>query len=115
MECTNFGCPQEDGCFWEKKLRIVMDFRKLNYLMIGDSFPLPNITDILNQVDNAKYFSILDLASDYHQIPMHKDHRNKTAFSIPYGHYEFYRMPKNYRTLTQLFFDPHKRKIQKDK
>jgi len=70
-----------------------LDFRKLNDLTIGDSFPLPNITDILDQLGNAKYFSTLDLASGYHQIPMHREHRNKTAFSIPYGHFEFNRMP----------------------
>jgi len=35
----------------------------------------------------------LDLASGYHQIPMHKEHRNKTVFSTPYGYFEFNRMP----------------------
>jgi len=47
----------------KRKLHIVVDFRKLNDLTIGDSFPLPNITDILDQLGNAKYFSTLDLAS----------------------------------------------------
>jgi len=49
----------------KQKLRIVVDFRKLNDLTIGDSFSLPNIIDILDQgrLGNAKYFSILDLAS----------------------------------------------------
>jgi len=32
----------------KQKLRIVIDFRKLSDLTIGDSFPLPNITDILD-------------------------------------------------------------------
>jgi len=77
----------------KQKLRIVVDFRKHNDLTIGDSFPLPNITDILDQLGNAKYFSTLDLASVYHQILMHEEHRNKTAFSTPDGHYEFNRMP----------------------
>lgn len=75
------------------KLRIVIDFRKLNNLTIGDSFPLPNITDILDQLGNAKYFTTLDLASGYHQIPMAEGDKQKTAFSTPHGHYEFNRMP----------------------
>jgi len=43
-----------------------IDFRKLNELTIGDLFPLPNITNILDQLGNAKYFSTMDLASGYH-------------------------------------------------
>ncbi|XP_036149094.1 uncharacterized protein LOC118647760 [Monomorium pharaonis] len=75
------------------KLRIVIDFRKLNDLTIGDSFPLPNIEEILDQLGNAKYFSTLDLALGYHQIPMAEHDKPKTAFSTPYGHYEYNRMP----------------------
>ncbi|KMQ83882.1 hypothetical protein RF55_18871 [Lasius niger] len=75
------------------KLRVVIDFRKLNDLMIGDPFSLPNITDILDQLGNAKYFTTLDLASEYHQIPMEESDKCKIAFSTPYGHYEYNRMP----------------------
>lgn len=39
-----------------KKLQIVVEFRRLNDVTIGDSFPLPNISEILNQLGNAKYF-----------------------------------------------------------
>jgi len=67
------------------KLRIVINFRKLNNLTI-DTFPLPNISDILD-LGKAKYFTTLDLASNYHQIPLAESDKNKTAFSISYGHY----------------------------
>jgi len=53
--------------------------------------------DILDQLGNAKYFSILDLASEYHQISMHDEHKNKIAFSTPYGHFEFNRMPFKFK------------------
>jgi len=33
----------------KQKLRVVIDFRMLNELTIGDSLSLPNITDILDQ------------------------------------------------------------------
>lgn len=73
--------PKKTDAAGKTKLRIVVDFRKLNDLTIGDSFPLPNITDILDQLGNAKYFTTLDLASGYHQIPVAETHKNKTAFS----------------------------------
>ncbi|KAM0735103.1 Retrovirus-related Pol polyprotein from transposon 17.6 [Formica fusca] len=85
--------PKKADASGKSKLRVVVDFRKLNDLTIGDSFPLPNITEILDQLGNAKYFTTLDLASGYHQIPMAEQDEQKTAFSTPYGHYEFNRMP----------------------
>ncbi|XP_046587837.1 uncharacterized protein LOC124292988 [Neodiprion lecontei] len=54
---------------------------------------MPDITEILDKLGSAKYFSTFDLASGFHQIPMHPDHSTKTAFSTPRGHYEFSRMP----------------------
>jgi len=39
-------------------------------------------------VGSAKYF-IFDLASGFHQIPMHESDAQKTAFSTPHGHYRF--------------------------
>lgn len=56
-------------------------------------YPLPNITDILDQLGSAKYFSVFDLASGFHQIPMAIEDAQKTAFSTPFGHYEYKRMP----------------------
>ncbi|XP_011638902.1 uncharacterized protein LOC105428340 [Pogonomyrmex barbatus] len=72
---------------------MVIDFRALNEKTIGDAYPLPNIEEILDQLGSAKYFSIFDLASGFHQIPMHEADTPKTAFSTPYGHYHFKRMP----------------------
>lgn len=67
--------------------------RKLNDITVGDAYPLPNITDILDQLGKCKYFSTLDLASGFHQILVHDEDREKTAFSTPFGHYEYNRMP----------------------
>jgi len=79
--------PKKNDASGKQKLIIVVDFRKLNELTISDSFLYQ--TDILDQLGNAKYFSTLDLASRYHQIPMSKKYKNKIAFSISHGHYEF--------------------------
>ncbi|KAL4113894.1 hypothetical protein QTP88_017450 [Uroleucon formosanum] len=80
---------QRDG---KKKYRVVVDFRKLNSITVGDAFPMPNITEILDQVGKAKYFTCLDMASGYHQIKLHPDDREKTGFSTDQGHFEFQRM-----------------------
>lgn len=85
--------PKKPDAEGNKKWRVVVDFRKVNEITIGDSYPLPNITDILDQLGHSQYFSTLDLASGYHQIPMDPMDRHKTAFTTPYGFVEYTRMP----------------------
>jgi len=94
--------PKKTDASGKPKLRVVIDFRKLNNLTIGDSFSILNMTDILDQLGNAKYFTTLDLASGYHQIPMAERDKCKTAFSTPYGHYEFNRMPFGFRNASDI-------------
>lgn len=82
--------PTADGT---AQYRVCVDFRKLNQVSVGDAFPLPNITEILDQLGKSKYYSTLDLSQGYHQVPMHPDHQSKTAFSTDKGHFEFLRVP----------------------
>ena len=85
--------PKKPDSLGNKRWRMVIDYRTLNEKTIGDAYPLPNITEILDQLGSAKYFSVFDLASGFHQIPMHEPDAQKTAFSTPHGHYQFNRMP----------------------
>ena len=85
--------PKKPDPQGNRRWRMVIDYRMLNEKTIGDAYPLPNINEILDQLGSAKYFSIFDLASGFHQIPMDKEDAPKTAFSTPYGHYQFNRMP----------------------
>ncbi|KAK9719503.1 Reverse transcriptase (RNA-dependent DNA polymerase) [Popillia japonica] len=78
--------PKKLDASGERKWRIVIDYRKLNEKTVGDAYPLPNIEDILDQLGHAQYFTTLDLASGFHQIPMNPNDSPKTAFSTPGGH-----------------------------
>ncbi|KAH8329598.1 hypothetical protein KR067_003410 [Drosophila pandora] len=44
-----------------RKMRLVLDFRKLNERTIPDRYPMPNISMILGNLGKAKYFTTLDL------------------------------------------------------
>jgi len=79
----------EDGT---AKLRLVMDYKKLNENTIPDRYPLPDPSMILSSLGKAKYFSMIDLESGFHQILMKKPDIEKTSFSIKNGKYEFLRM-----------------------
>lgn len=73
--------------------RLVVDFRKLNDVTVGDAFPIPNITEILDQLGNSKFFSTLDLSNGFYQIPIDEKSREITAFSANNQHWEFLRLP----------------------
>ena len=76
----------------KRKLRMCIDYSKLNEVTIGDSYPLPNIQDILDKLGNARYYSTLDCASGYWQTDLRKQDKLKTAFNVLGNHYEFTRM-----------------------
>lgn len=85
--------PKKADASGKIKWRMVIDYRNLNEITIGDKYPLPNITDVLDQLGKCKYFTTLDLASGFHQIEVNPSDIPKTAFSVEFGHYEFLRMP----------------------
>ncbi|KAL4153387.1 hypothetical protein QTP88_001220 [Uroleucon formosanum] len=64
----------------------------LNNVTINEFHPLPNITEILDQLGQSQLFSIVDLKSGYHQISLSKESRELTAFSTNQGHYHYKRM-----------------------
>lgn len=85
--------PKKLDASGQQKWRLVVDYRKLNEKTIDDKYPLPNITEILDKLGKCQYFTTLDLASGFHQIEVHPDDIQKTAFSVEHGLYEYLRMP----------------------
>ena len=77
----------------DKSKRFVLDFRNLNKNTIRDTYPLPNVDDLIEACYGSRYFSQIDLASGYWAIKLREEDKEKTAFSTPNGKYEFNVMP----------------------
>lgn len=70
-----------------------VDIRKLNAITIKDNYPML-IEDQIDKLGNNRYFTRLDLASGYYQVPLVDDSIiEKTAFITPEDHYDFLCMP----------------------
>lgn len=97
MSKSNYNSPlivvpkkSTDGT---KKWRMCVDYRLLNRKLIPDKFPLPRIDEILDGLGRAKYFSVIDLQSGYHQIPIDEKSRYLTAFSTENGLFQWKVLP----------------------
>ena len=50
---------------------------------------LPNIEDLFDCVQGAKFFSKLDLKSGYHQVRIKEEDVPRTAINTPFGQFQF--------------------------
>jgi hypothetical protein len=80
--------PKKDG-----KLRLCVDYRKLNDITIKNRYPLPNISELQDRLAGATIFTALDLRGAYNLIRIKAGEEWKTAFRTRYGHYEYTVMP----------------------
>lgn len=74
--------------------RLLVNYRECNKHIIFDSHPLPTIDSAFQYLGKAQYFSTLDLKSSYFQLPISSASSHITAFSVPFGTYEFLKIPQ---------------------
>ena len=75
------------------KLRLCLNYRGLNEVTKKDRYPLPLISEALDQLEGAKYFTKLDIKDAYHNIRIRAGDEWKTTFSSKLGTYEYLVMP----------------------
>lgn len=75
------------------KFRFCVDFRRLNDITINQVTNVPAVTEIFDRLQNARFFTVFDLRSGYWQVPIKKEDRPKTAFTVGDKQYCFKRMP----------------------
>ena len=80
--------PKADG-----GLRLCVDYRGLNKITVKNRYPLPLISEILDRIQGAQYFTKLDIKDAYYRIRIREGDEWKTAFRTRYGYYEYLVMP----------------------
>ncbi len=72
----------------DSSLRLVQDYRKLNNITVKNSYPLPLISDVLNCLQDAEWFSVLDLRWGFNNIWIKGGDEWKAVFHTNWGLYE---------------------------
>jgi Reverse transcriptase (RNA-dependent DNA polymerase) len=75
------------------KLRLCVDYRRLNEIIIKNRYALPLISELHDRIRGAKWFTTLDLRGAYNLIRMKEGEEKKTTFRTRYGSYEYLVMP----------------------
>ena len=74
-------------------LRLCVDYRKVNAVTLEDTYQMPRVEELIENLGKSKYITTLDLTKGYYQVPVEEDDRDKTAFTTPVGKYRFITMP----------------------
>ncbi|KAG1933963.1 interleukin-1 receptor accessory protein-like 1-A [Pimephales promelas] len=85
------------------KIRLCVDYRKLNAQTIKDAYALPNIEETFTALTGSRWFSVMDLKSGFYQVEMAEEDKPKTAFVTPMGFWEFNRMPQGVTNAPSTF------------
>jgi len=88
ISSPTFFVAKKDG-----KMRMVIDYRKLNDVTIKNAYPLPLIPELTDKWKGCVRFTKLDVRAGYHNIRIKKGDEWKTAFTTSEGLFEWRVMP----------------------
>ena len=69
--------------------RLVINYKPLNKILEWIRYPIPYKNDLVHRLSKAVIFSKFDMKSGLWQIQISENDRYKTAFTTPFGHYEW--------------------------
>ena len=89
----------------DKTLRLCIDYRQLNRVIIKNRYPLLRIDDLFDQLRGARVYSKINLHTGNHQLRVRETYIPKIAFRTRYRHFEFTVMPFGLTNAPAAFMD----------
>ncbi|KAL0551912.1 hypothetical protein IC582_011004 [Cucumis melo] len=86
-------------------MRLCIDYRELNKVIVKNRYPLPIIDDLFDQLQGAIVFSKICLGSGYDRLRIRDSDIPKIAFCFRYKHYEFIVMSFGLTNVPAVFMD----------
>ena len=84
-------------------IRITVDYKPLNKVIKDDNYPIPSIKDLYARLADADTFTKIDMKAAYHQIPVHPNSIQYTAFICEFGLFEYLSMIMGIKTAPAWF------------
>ncbi|GLJ28352.1 hypothetical protein SUGI_0557610 [Cryptomeria japonica] len=85
------------------KKRLVVNYKPLNACLQDHQHPLPSKDYIWQTIQGSHIYSKFDLTKGFWQISIHPNDRDKTAFFVPQGLYEWNVLPFGIKTAPSIF------------
>ncbi|XP_062613747.1 uncharacterized protein K02A2.6-like [Saccostrea cucullata] len=73
-------------------IRICVDMRRANEAVVRERYQIPTVDEILQDLNQSKVYSKLDIKWAYHQLELTPDSREITTFMTPRGLYRYKRL-----------------------
>ena len=83
MSSPGFFIKKKDG-----SLRLVQDYRALNAITVKNKYPLPLISELINKLQGARYFTKLDVRWGFNNVRIKDGDEWKAAFRTNCGLFE---------------------------
>ena len=84
-------------------IRLCIDYRRVNQLTRLMVYPMPLISDLLEDLDKALWYCSLDMASGFWVVEMTERAKLISAFVTPFGLFEWLRMPFGLKNAPQIY------------
>ena len=84
-------------------IRLCVDMRRANQAVKRVHHPIPTVDELLQELNNSKVFSKLDIKWEYHQIELEKESRGITTFITHRGLYRYKRLNFGISCAVEMF------------
>ena len=101
--CSEWASPIVTVRMPKGRVRLCVDFKRINAVTRPLPFYKPKIEEVLEAVGPSTVISKLDLSKGYYQVPMWEQDIPKTAFVCYKEKIEFLRMPFGVRNTPAVF------------
>jgi hypothetical protein len=86
-----------------KGIRICIDARRVNALMIPDRVKVDTMEELLQRSNDSKFITTTDLSSAFLQVPLHRSSRKWTSFQFGNQVYQYRVVPYGFKNSLSAF------------
>ncbi|KAI0230692.1 Retrovirus-related Pol polyprotein from transposon 17.6 [Lamellibrachia satsuma] len=84
-------------------IHICMDPGELNRAIKRPHYLMRTTEEVVENIPNAKYFTVMDAKQAFYHIPLENDSSYLTTFGTPFGRFRYLRMPMGISSASEVY------------